>query len=161
MIESTYRVPPRAVNSGGVATTMERDRMAESSTPRKPLSGYQRRKLRVAAGLPRYTPQEAASRREDDRKRTRLRVKGNLAFIQSIKMELGCSVCGYNGHPAALDFHHRDPLSKTVALSSLPYLAYGHERILEEIEKCDVLCANCHRIATHGEFARPNFTVEK
>lgn len=55
----------------------------------------------------------------------------------------GCSKCGYNKNYAALDFHHlRDkefPLdSRNIGNRSLPSL-------LKELDKCILLCANCHR----------------
>lgn len=56
-----------------------------------------------------------------------------------------CCKCGFN-HPAALDFHHRDPKDKLYEVCNMPRKSIGKERILCEIEKCDVLCANCHRI---------------
>ena len=65
-------------------------------------------------------------------------------WFADIKMESGCVECGYKKHPAALDFHHRDPATKLFSLGSKVH-SYGKERIIEEIEKCDVLCANCHR----------------
>ena len=62
-------------------------------------------------------------------------------FKQEYKMSKGCAVCGYNKHPAALHFDHIDPTTKECELGdntvSMP-------RILKEIEKCQVLCANCH-----------------
>lgn len=64
-------------------------------------------------------------------------------------MEGKCCVrCGYDD-PRAFEYHHRDPSQKSFTISS------GHMRsnkaILEEIEKCDLLCANCHRIEHYTE----------
>ena len=64
-------------------------------------------------------------------------------FIQKYKIEKGCSVCGYNKHPAALHFHHRDPRQKSFSVS----MAAAHlseQELIQEIIKCDILCANCH-----------------
>ena len=52
-----------------------------------------------------------------------------------------CVKCGYNKCIAALDFHHIDPTQKDVQIS----MNSGWERIKEEIEKCILVCANCHR----------------
>lgn len=54
-----------------------------------------------------------------------------------------CSRCGYNRNLAALDFHHPDPAQKdfTIARSHL----YSFERIKPELNRCLLLCANCHR----------------
>lgn len=55
----------------------------------------------------------------------------------------GCQMCGYNRCDAALDFHHRDPTTKTTRAALLTSLVW--EKVLEEIKKCDLLCSNCHR----------------
>ena len=54
-----------------------------------------------------------------------------------------CIKCG-NDDIRVLDFHHRNPKEKERGVSQL--LLYRIEKIMEEISKCDVLCANCHRI---------------
>ena len=49
-------------------------------------------------------------------------------------------------HPACLDFHHRDPREKVMILSKVTnQRGWSIERILAEIAKCEVICANCHR----------------
>jgi hypothetical protein len=68
------------------------------------------------------------------------------ARIQQIKVERGCTDCGFNAHPAALDFDHRPGESKLFNVAS--NMNYSMERLLSEIAKCDVRCANCHRIKT-------------
>lgn len=67
------------------------------------------------------------------------------AWYAEYKATLNCSVCG-EGHPACLVFHHRVPSEKDVAVSTaVTQRGWSKERILAEIAKCDVLCANCHR----------------
>lgn len=66
-------------------------------------------------------------------------------FIDNYKLEKGCKVCGYKTHPEALDLDHRNPEEKKFVVSrKVGNLSL--EKLKEEIEKCDVLCANCHRI---------------
>jgi len=63
-----------------------------------------------------------------------------------IKVERGCADCGFNRWSEALDFDHvrgEKSFSIGVRLSSL---SWG--RLLAEIEKCEVVCANCHRHRT-------------
>lgn len=60
------------------------------------------------------------------------------------KSGLSCP-CG-ESRPPALDFHHRDPSQKSFNVSYYLARGWGWARILEEISKCDVLCANCHRV---------------
>lgn len=67
-------------------------------------------------------------------------------MINRIKTERGCVVCGYNAHPAALDFNHARG-TKLFNVSQDPKRSMYS--IMQEIEKCDVLCANCHRIHTY------------
>ena len=61
----------------------------------------------------------------------------------------GCVACGYNIHPVALDFHHIKDKKFEIgtAYSRLPM---NIERFIEELDKCIVLCSNCHRIETYG-----------
>jgi len=60
----------------------------------------------------------------------------------------GCKVCGET-HPACLDFHHREPSEKEGHIGE--FRRFGIKRLLAEIAKCDVLCANCHRKFHHDE----------
>lgn len=55
-----------------------------------------------------------------------------------------CRVCGYNRCVAALEFHHRDPTTKKFNLGK-DNLLKAWDVVLSEAEKCDLLCANCHR----------------
>ena len=74
------------------------------------------------------------------------RVKTRQKFINNYKIKLGCAKCGYNKHPAALDFSHRNPKEKQFNISAGRF--YSMEKLTKEIEKCDILCANCHREKT-------------
>jgi hypothetical protein len=69
-----------------------------------------------------------------------------LARLDTIKLERGCVDCGYREHPAALDFDHRDPAHKTAEVSQIA--RHGWAKVVAEIAKCDVRCANCHRVRT-------------
>ena len=60
----------------------------------------------------------------------------------------GCIECGEDRLPC-LDFHHRDPSEKDGAIAEMR--RFGKQRLLAEIAKCDVLCANCHRWHHHLE----------
>jgi hypothetical protein len=54
-----------------------------------------------------------------------------------------CVKCGYSKCLAALDFHHLDPEAKRFCVSQ--YTGKEPEELLIEIEKCVLLCSNCHR----------------
>ena len=53
-----------------------------------------------------------------------------------------CSRCGYDKSPNALCFHHRNPEIKNDIISKMYALAWDRLRL--EIDKCDLLCLNCH-----------------
>lgn len=53
-----------------------------------------------------------------------------------------CSVCGYNKCIASLAFHHRDPSKKEYGFSKA--FKMSTEVLEKELEKCDLVCHNCH-----------------
>lgn len=67
--------------------------------------------------------------------------------VDAIKLTRGCADCGYREHAEALDFDHLPGRGKVSHISKLVSNA-GMDKILAEIEKCDVVCANCHRVRT-------------
>lgn len=66
--------------------------------------------------------------------------------VQALKLAAGCADCGYNAHPEALDFDHVTA-DKRIEVSELVN-GSGWNHILAEIAKCEVVCANCHRVRT-------------
>jgi hypothetical protein len=62
-----------------------------------------------------------------------------------------CKVCGYNKNLSALEFHHRDPTGKDGALDARTLSNRSMDYIMTEFNKCDLLCANCHRETHHPE----------
>lgn len=61
-----------------------------------------------------------------------------------------CVYCGYNKYVGALDFHHRDPNEKDQNAANM--VQWSWERQKKELDKCILVCANCHR-EVHGEVA--------
>jgi 5-methylcytosine-specific restriction endonuclease McrA len=55
-----------------------------------------------------------------------------------------CMRCGYNKCMDALEFHHKNPTDKDFCISGKGYCR-SWEKVSKELEKCDLLCANCHR----------------
>ena len=66
-----------------------------------------------------------------------------IRWFRDYKRTCSCSICG-ESRPACLTFHHRDPSDKLIEVSILVARHNKRERILAEIAKCDVMCANCH-----------------
>jgi len=86
---------------------------------------------------------EAVKKRTSDKKKQR-RIDWN-----SFKRTLKCEKCGFS-HPAALDFHHENPKEKEREVSH--YVRNDqYKKAMEEVEKCIVLCSNCHRIYHYEE----------
>jgi hypothetical protein len=82
-------------------------------------------------------------RKELTSKSKKALIERNKALIAEERLK-GCQICGYNKCPAALDFHHLDPNSKDLGLAK-GVRNWGTERLREEIAKCIVVCARCHR----------------
>lgn len=76
-------------------------------------------------------------------RRSRLR-----SWLNERKRERGCSRCGVDT-AACLDFHHVDETTKDMAVGRMVTFGYGKDALREEIAKCEVLCANCHRTVHH------------
>lgn len=78
------------------------------------------------------------------RRRARIR-----AWFAEYKKSRGPCPCG-EGTAACLDFHHRDRLTKDLAgMSAAAVRGWSINRLLLELKKCDLICANCHR-KEHG-----------
>ena len=75
------------------------------------------------------------------------RQRALLARIQQIKVERGCVDCGYNTHAVALDFDHMPGHVKNFRIATMSG-GNSWPLIEAEIAKCEVVCANCHRIRT-------------
>lgn len=64
------------------------------------------------------------------------------AFIK--KLGNCCSKCGYKKNTAALSFHHTDGDEKDFKLTLRECSNNSLETLLKELDKCILLCANCH-----------------
>lgn len=64
-------------------------------------------------------------------------------WFDDYKKELKCSKCN-ESRWWVLDFHHLNPLEKEFSIASLKGKA-SKPKLLKEVEKCIVLCSNCHR----------------
>lgn len=85
---------------------------------------------------------------QNNRELIQSKVVNNRDKIRKIKLDSGCVDCGYNQHFAALDFDHVNG-EKYRVVSDLTGYRWG--TVLAEIEKCEVRCANCHRIKTYKD----------
>jgi hypothetical protein len=87
-------------------------------------------------GSPKYKPDCKPCNNEAQRKR----------FYGIIEKHFGgmkCSLCGYDRCVNALECHHVDPAQKDIAIAKMDN--YSAARIVAELVKCILVCANCHR----------------
>lgn len=72
-------------------------------------------------------------------------IENKLAAVEYMG---GCCIrCGYKTYYGALEFHHRDPNVKDFTFNNLRLRRW--RSIIKELDKCDCLCANCHREVHH------------
>jgi hypothetical protein len=79
-------------------------------------------------------------KKENDRKR-RQRIKSWYLKILDTKY---CISCGEKSIEC-LDWHHLDPSKKTNGVSRMVHDKMPIKTILQEMDKCIIVCANCHR----------------
>ena len=95
-----------------------------------------------------------SSNKEKRKITDKIRHTKNINFLWEFKKS-PCMDCGGQFHPSAMDFDHKDSSKKYKDVSSLKN---NRQKLLEEIKKCDLVCANCHRIRT---WRRKNNLSEK
>jgi len=108
-------------------------------TPVRSIHRYCSKGCRDAALLSRRPSAEQLRQKQCDKVvawRQRAKLKA-VAYKGS-----ACSVCGYSKCIAALEFHHPDPAGKDFGISGK---TRSWERIKAELDKCELVCANCHR----------------
>ena len=80
----------------------------------------------------------------------RVRRERVMRFIRDFKLRSGCIDCGYKAHHAALEFDHvRGEKALNVCF------AKSIAQAKAEMKKCEVVCANCHRIRTYERLQNP------
>ena len=65
-----------------------------------------------------------------------------------------CEMCGYDRCIDALEFHHNKPTQKDFGISNKGYTRQW-KKVQEELDKCMMICANCHR-ELHATLAAPS-----
>ena len=81
--------------------------------------------------------------REKEINRVHVRRVKQVKDFKEFKSKLKCILCNEN-HIATLHFHHLDPSTKEIDLSTAVRLGWSKDKLEKEINKCVVLCANCH-----------------
>jgi hypothetical protein len=88
--------------------------------------------------------------KEAFQKRLLERRHNTAKWLAEYKSKLKCLYC-QEKHVACLQFHHRDQSQKDINISYAVSQGWSRERILREIAKCDVVCANCHAKIHYNE----------
>lgn len=70
-------------------------------------------------------------------------------YVRELRANTPCMDCGVNHPWYVMEFDHRDGAESKE--HRIPYLVNrgSRKRLLEEIAKCDLVCANCHSVRTH------------
>lgn len=83
--------------------------------------------------------------KEDTNTYAKQEIKGRSRKLELIALKGGeCEICGYNTNLAALSFHHLNPSIKEFKLDFRNLSNRSMTNIMEEFNKCQLLCANCH-----------------
>lgn len=77
---------------------------------------------------------------------TRPSTEKKITALRQYKLDKGCSDCGYRAHPEALQFDHADGAEKLFNIGETAHISLP--RLWAEVEKCEIVCANCHAIRT-------------
>ena len=114
--------------------------------------GTEPRLCKVCDSILKYTNRSGVCRGCLDSSPTKTRYGYLRDFRERRKKELieykggKCIKCGYNRCIAALEFHHRDPAQKDFTIgNNKANRSKTLEAIKKEVDKCDLLCSNCHR----------------
>ena len=111
--------------------------------------GWKRRNEKVTPDF--RSPNKFKINNERSKVRKQIKSRKIKAIENNIKIDRGCSHCGqhFKDNPEVLDWHHPDPSIKECDVSSINGSSYKQfERKKKEMEKCIVVCSNCHRIET-------------
>jgi hypothetical protein len=86
--------------------------------------------------------------RAEEIARVTRRQRATLDFLRDVRRR-PCADCGGVFSPWVMDFDHRDPTKKSFNVMSGRAMLMSRSRLMAEIEKCDIVCANCHAARTY------------
>jgi hypothetical protein len=82
--------------------------------------------------------------------RFRVRQAGMVELLRDLR-RVPCADCGGQFKPYQMDFDHRDPSAKSFTIMSGRVMLMPTAKVLAEVEKCDVVCVNCHRVRSRAQ----------
>ena len=78
-----------------------------------------------------------------------------MQLVDELEEQSPCADCGVSYPSYVMDFDHRDARTKLDSISTaVRILGWGPKKLMAEIAKCDLVCANCHRKRTHARRTR-------
>lgn len=90
--------------------------------------------------------------------RVRSRQAATVAFLRELRSS-PCADCGGAFEPHQMDFDHRNPSLKAFRLTAGSAMLKSRVALEDEVRKCDVVCANCHRVRTWKRHAQRHFVT--
>jgi hypothetical protein len=129
--------------------------VVESNIPYSQTKEYRREYMRKRRANPEFRAKEYArdkvlsdtpQRRQQHA--SQAKVRNRERKLMGIEYLGGkCQRCGGEFHPAVFEFHHKNPAEKEYSPSHA--LQQSWENFKMELDKCELLCANCHRMTHH------------
>jgi len=99
-----------------------------------------------------YAATQAARARNKQKTKLAIKERNRLYVLRYLRDCGGCADCGETDL-VVLEFDHLDPALKLDSLSQMIWGGSSLKRIADELAKCDVVCANCHRRRTARQFS--------
>lgn len=95
-------------------------------------------------------------RANKERRRAKVRTdrEAHVAWLDSLKEGKPCADCGQAYPTYVMEWDHLPGVEKTLVIADTRKAAHSRKRILAELEKCELVCANCHRERTFGKRAK-------
>jgi hypothetical protein len=84
-----------------------------------------------------------SNNKESEKNHVKKRKEKIRKWFENYKSNLKCAICSEN-HLATLEFHHNSN-NKENGIADMTHNGYSIDKIKKEIEKCEILCSNCHR----------------
>jgi hypothetical protein len=129
--------------------------VVESNIPYSQTKEYRREYMRKRRANPEFRAKEYArdkvlsdtpQRRQQHASQAKVRNR-ERKFMGIEYLGGKCQRCGGEFHPAVFEFHHKNPAKKEYSPSHA--LQQSWENFKMELDKCELLCANCHRMTHH------------
>lgn len=96
-----------------------------------------------------YNVRYYAKHRQAELDRVKKRQEATLAFLRDLR-RVPCDDCREMFPPHMMDFDHRDPSKKLFAIAAGHAVLMSRAKLIAEVEKCDIVCANCHALRTYA-----------